>query len=115
MLVEQYIYVYVYVMVAIIIYRFKLITRYIIIHDISALSEINFVIRFKKNYYCICSTIERNSLIDSKKRKDYDSFFFFNHEHSFEKEKTVSLLKISYGTGCTDDTFRAVDKYKGNL
>ena len=93
MLVEQYIYVYVYVMVAIIIYRFKLITRYIIIRDISALSEINFVIRFKKNYYCICSTIERISLIDSKKRKDYDSFFFFNHEHSFEKEKNGVSVK----------------------
>lgn len=91
MLVEQYIYVYVYAMVAIIIYRFKLITRYIIIHDISALSEINFVIRFKKNYYCICSTIERNSLIDSKKRKDYDSSFFQSRTLFRERKNSISV------------------------
>lgn len=91
MLVEQYIYIYVYAMVAIIIYRFKLITRYIIIRDISALSEINFVIRFKKNYYCICSTIERNSLIDSKKRKDYDSSFFQSRTLFRERKNGVSV------------------------
>lgn len=80
MLVEEYIYTMV-----IIIYCFKLITRYIIIHDIPALSEFNFVIRFEKNYYyyysedisCICSILSFSSL-----------------KLSFEKEKTASTLNF---------------------
>lgn len=80
MLVEEYIYTMV-----IIIYCFKLITRYIIIHDILALSEFNFVIRFEKNYYyyysedisCICSIL-----------------FFSSLKLSFEKKKTASTLNF---------------------
>lgn len=69
----------------IIIYCFKLITRYIIIHDILALSEFNFVIRFEKNYYYYYYKI---SLV-------YVPFFFFSSlKLSFEKEKTASTLNF---------------------
>lgn len=81
MLVEEYIYTMV-----IIIYCFKLITRYIIIHDILALSEFNFVIRFEKNYYYYY--YYKISLV-------YVPFFSFSSlKLSFEKEKTASTLNF---------------------
>lgn len=70
----------------IIIYCFKLITRYIIIHDIPALSEFNFVIRFEKNYYYYY--YYKISLV-------YVPFFSFSSlKLFFEKEKTASTLNF---------------------